>query len=168
MPVKTLKDSALALPDVNFTFCDFANQHHCNYLIRLINEYKTDPMGGADLLTTDQEAMLLDGLAAHPSCAVLFILSKKEIVGLATYFINFSTFQAKPYINVHDLIIQKENRGKGLGRKLLKEIIRIGEQRGYCKVTLEVREDNAPAQALYKSLGFSPYKPEMLFWTRSI
>jgi len=99
---------------------------------------------------------------------VLFVVYKNEIAGLATCFINFSTFNLKSYINIHDIIIYQHYRGKNLGRALLSEIISIAQQRNYIKVTLEVRDDNTNAKALYQSLGFKDTEPIMHFWTKRI
>jgi ribosomal protein S18 acetylase RimI-like enzyme len=41
------------------------------------------------------------------------------------------------------------------------------KERRCCRITLEVREDNRIAQKLYKSMGFEPTVPEMLYWRKS-
>ena len=154
--------------NITFVFCDFSNEEHCSKLTALIYQYIADPMGGGAPLTPLQQLRLVDGLANHPSCFVLFVLIDNQIVGLATCFINFSTFKAKPYINIHDLIIDIRHRGKGLGRSLLKQIESIAKERKYCKITLEVREDNFTAQYLYKELEFKDAVPKMHFWTKEL
>jgi ribosomal protein S18 acetylase RimI-like enzyme len=125
-------------------------------------------MGGGTPLDDKLSQHLIAGLKAHPASFVLFISLKNEIAGLATCFINFSTFKAKPYINIHDIIVKKEMRGYGLGKALLNKIIAIATERGYCKVTLEVREDNTNAKTLYQSLGFKDTEPLMHFWTKAL
>jgi ribosomal protein S18 acetylase RimI-like enzyme len=99
---------------------------------------------------------------------VLFVTVGDEVAGLATCFTNFSTFKVKPYINIHDIVIDEAFRRLGLGRKLLQQIGTIAAERGCCKVTLEVREDNETAKALYQSLGFEECAPKMLFWTKTL
>jgi ribosomal protein S18 acetylase RimI-like enzyme len=153
---------------VSFYFCDYTNDVHCSQLAYLINQYMTDPMGGGPPLTPFQQLRMVDGLANHPSAFVLFILVNEQITGLATCFINFSTFKAKPFINIHDVIIDKDQRGKGYGKLLLKQIEEIARERKYCKITLEVREDNYRAQNLYKELGYGHVIPPMFFWTKEI
>jgi ribosomal protein S18 acetylase RimI-like enzyme len=66
------------------------------------------------------------------------------------------------------VIVLKEFRGKGLGKALIAKLINISEERGYCKLTLEVREDNQNARQLYQSLGFRDCEPRMYFWTRKL
>jgi ribosomal protein S18 acetylase RimI-like enzyme len=153
--------------NVSYFFCDYSDAYHRSKLIALINHYIADPMGGGGApLTADEQGNLLLGLSSHPSSFVLFIGIAKEIVGMVTCFINFSTFKAKPYLNIHDIIVQEEYRGKGLGRKLLEKCIEISRNSGYCKITLEVRDDNINAQYLYKSLDFKDSEPVMHFWTK--
>ena len=89
-------------------------------------------------------------------------------VAMASCFINLSTFKVKPYTYLHDIIVYKNYRNLGIGKALLEEIIRMAEEEGHCKVTLEVREDNASAQQLYKELGFAHCKPPMWFWTKNL
>ena len=155
-------------PEIDFIFCDYTDPVHQKTLVDLINHYTADPMGGCVPLTTEQSGQLIAGLSAHHSSFVLFVKSDSTVAGLATCFINFSTFKAKPYINIHDVIVRKEYRGSGLGRALLEKIIALAHERGYCKVTLEVREDNIAAQKLYQSLGFEDTYPPMWFWTKTI
>ena len=154
--------------NITYSFCDFSNEENCSQLAALINQYIADPMGGGVPLTPLMQLKLVDGLANHPASFVLFILNEGCIVGLATCFINFSTFKAKSYINIHDLIIDNQHRGKGFGRNLLNEIESIARERKYCKITLEVREDNYTAQSLYYELGFMDLVPKMYFWTKEI
>lgn len=154
--------------NIEFTFCDYHNPQHCLKLTELLNCYIADPMGGGTPLDIEKSQQLITGLQAHPSSFVLFVSLNSEIAGLATCFINFSTFKVKPFINIHDIIIKKEMREKGLGRALLNKIIEIAADRNYCKVNLEVREDNVNAKALYQSLGFKDTEPAMHFWTKSL
>jgi ribosomal protein S18 acetylase RimI-like enzyme len=161
-------ESNLPSTDVTFTFCSFENEYHCKRLAELINHYIADPMGGGVPLTPLQQLRMVDGLANHPSSFVLFAEIDETVVGLATCFINFSTFKAKSFINIHDVIVDREYRGHGIGRKLIEKCVSIAQERSYCKVTLEVRDDNATAQALYQSLGFRDTVPAMLFWTKAL
>ncbi|HET7732767.1 MAG TPA: GNAT family N-acetyltransferase [Paludibacter sp.] len=153
---------------IEFEFCDFENPTHLTALVDLLNMYMADPMGDSPQLNKLQQLRLVDGLANHPSSFVLLQLYAGKIVGLATCFINFSTFMVKPYLNVHDFFVHYDYRGKGLANSLMQELVSISNERKYCKITLEVREDNHVAQGLYKSLGFENCKPNMLFWTKKI
>jgi len=159
---------SLDVGDITFEFCDFENPMHLTALVDLLNMYMTDPMGDVPPLNKLQQLRLVDGLANHPSSFVLLEIYDGKIVGIAICFINFSTFMVKKYINIHDFFIHPDYRGKGLANNLMQELISISTSRGYCKITLEVREDNYIAQGLYKSIGFEECKPKMFFWTKTL
>ncbi len=154
--------------NISFEYCDFENPDHLDSLAKLINMYMADPMGEVPQLTKREQLRLVDGLANHPSSLVLFELLDEEIVAVAVCFINFSTFKVKSYLNIHDFFVHPEFRNKGLANKLMQELITISKEKGYCKITLEVREDNFTAQGLYKSLGFKECEPKMYFWTNNL
>ena len=156
------------MQEISFLECDFENHSHLNALAELLNGYMTDPMGGVAPLNKLQQLRLVDGLANHPAKLIQFVLCDNEIAGFSTCFINFSTFNVKSYLNIHDFFVLPKFRGLGLGKKLMKQLIEISEDRKYCKISLEVRHDNEVAQKLYKSLGFDECEPNMLFWTKKI
>jgi ribosomal protein S18 acetylase RimI-like enzyme len=76
-------------------------------------------------------------------------------VGIATCFIGFSTFAARPLINIHDLHVTKEHQRRGVAPSLLAAVEKEARDRGCCKLTLEVQENNRPALALYERFGFA-------------
>jgi len=153
---------------IEFEFCDFENPMHLTALVDLLNMYMADPLGDSPQLNKIQQLRLVDGLASHPSSFVLLEIFEGKIVGLATCFINFSTFMVKPYLNIHDFFVHPDFRGNGLANNLMQELVSISKERKYGKITLEVREDNFVAQGLYKSLGFEDCKPKMHFWTKKL
>ena len=146
--------------------CDFDNPVHCETLADLMNAYITDRMGGGQPYTPVQRKRLIEGLKNHPSRLVLFVAADDIMVGLANCFINFATFSLKPYVNIHDVIVLQEFRGTGAGRKLMEGVIEHARKLDCSKITLEVREDNEPAQNLYKSLDFNECEPVHHFWTK--
>jgi len=156
------------MTDSTFEFCDFENPVHLKSLADLLNHYMDDPMGDHPPLTKLEQLRLVDGLANHPTAFVLFICHEGRYAGLVTCFELFSTFNVKPYLYIHDVVIHADFRGKGLGRELLEKLVAYSNERNYCKITLEVREDNLVAQQLYKSLGFDECTPAMLFWTKKL
>ncbi len=153
---------------IEFEFCDFENPEHLKALAELTNHYMTDPMGDAEPLNKLKQLRLIDGLANHPTAEVLFAITDSKAVGLATCFVNFSTFKVKPYLYIHDIVVLNEYRQNGIGKALMQKLIEVSEERNYCKITLEVREDNTLAQSLYKSKGFEECEPRMLFWTKQL
>ena len=91
-----------------------------------------------------------------------------ESLGVAICMIGFSSFRGKPLINIHDIAVRPEARGRGVGRKLLRAVEDEARKLGCGKVTLEVRSDNTLAKGLYQRVGFKPSEPETLFWTQQV
>ena len=58
--------------------------------------------------------------------------------------------------HVTNLLIDPDHRGRGLGRRLLKELIVSSIRQGARHLTLEVRVGNHAARSLYTSLGLAP------------
>jgi len=56
--------------------------------------------------------------------------------------------------NVTNVVVDSRMRGKGVGRQLMVQLLEAGKQLGIEAFTLEVREGNEQAIALYTSLGF--------------
>jgi len=56
--------------------------------------------------------------------------------------------------HISTLAVRSDRRRCGLGRRLLSHLIDAAHERGATEITLEVREANAAARALYESFGF--------------
>lgn len=88
-------------------------------------------------------------------------------VGFALFFKNFSTFLSLPGIYLEDLFVNPEYRGKGIGKKLLLELVKIAHERGYGRVEWSVLDWNKPAIQFYESLGASPNDEWTVYRIRS-
>ena len=73
--------------------------------------------------------------------------------GQALFFYNYSTFLAKPGIYLEDLFVKPEYRGKGIGKKLLTNLIQIAKEKDYGRVEWAVLDWNESAIKFYKNLG---------------
>jgi ribosomal protein S18 acetylase RimI-like enzyme len=147
---------------------DLQNPLHCWQVIKLLNDYMNDPMGNNAPMDEGLAPKVIAGLQAYSGYLGFFVLADDQFAGLANCNINFSTFQAKPLINIHDFIVAPECRNIGAGHFLLRGIINYASENGFCRVNLEVREDNLAAKSLYKRLGFSDCVPRMVFWERKL
>ena len=124
-------------------------------ILRLVDAYARDPRGGGQPLSQQVRERLLPGLAAHPTARAWLAFEGDEAVGVCVGFIGFSTFHAKPLLNIHDLAVLAGQRGRGIGHALLAAAEADALAYGCCKLTLEVLEDNHPARRLYERFGFN-------------
>ena len=132
---------------------DFARPNHQRDVAALTDAYARDPMGNGAPLAPEVLDRLIPALRAHPTTLVFLAYDGAQAVGIATCFLGFSTFHARPLVNVHDLAVLPAHRGQGLARRLLDAVERKARALGCCKLTLEVLENNAPARHLYTSAG---------------
>jgi ribosomal protein S18 acetylase RimI-like enzyme len=146
--------------------CDYADPLQRQAVVTLINAYIRDEMGGGVPLSEQEQIRLIDGLSGRPAAVVLLARTEGCYVGLLVAFENFSTFTARPMLNIHDVAVLPPYRGRGVGRSLLNAIIAEAARRGASRLTLEVRTDNAVAQNLYQSLGFESPSPGMYYWRK--
>ena len=147
---------------------DLEDAEHCAGLVHCLDDYAAGPMGRAEGLSAEVQRAIVPGLREHPERLIRLALQGREVVGVAVCFIGFSTFSAKPRLNVHDLCVLGAHRGQGVGRALLESVLAGARAAGCSGVTLEVRTDNEIAQRLYRSLGFSGGSAPMLFWERKL
>lgn len=152
---------------------DFADPADAADLVALLDAYARDPMGGGAPLDERVKAALPGRLAAVPSAFSLLARIDGKAVGLANCFFGFSTFKAMPLVNIHDVIVSRDWRGRGIARALFEAIENIARDAGACKVTLEVLSGNERAKALYASLGYGDYALDpatgtALFWQKRL
>jgi len=76
-----------------------------------------------------------------------------KVVGIAIWFLNYSTWLGKHGIYLEDLYVKPELRGQGFGLALLKELARICVERGYPRFQWWVLDWNSPAIEFYSSHG---------------
>ena len=151
----------------------YTNPIHAEAICLVLNHYAEDPMGGGEPLSADVLRQLPAELAKRPYAFSVLAFVGGEPAGLVNCFEGFSTFACRPLVNVHDVAVVSKFRGLGLSQKMLQKVEEIALQRGCCKITLEVLEGNAIAQASYAKFGFAPgmFDPahgRMLFWIKSL
>ncbi|MEA4936855.1 MAG: GNAT family N-acetyltransferase [Paludibacter sp.] len=153
---------------ITFEFCNWNNPTHTTAFLELLNHYMLDPMGDHEPLSIEKQLELIDGLKNHPTAEVLLMKKNDYYAGMTTIFTNYSTFNIKPYLYIHDVVVLDTFRGQGLGKHLIKHLTDVAKERGCCKLSLEVREDNPGAQKVYRELGFKECEPKMFYWEKKI
>jgi ribosomal protein S18 acetylase RimI-like enzyme len=146
---------------------DLANPAHQSAIVELLDIYCRNEFGDGKPLSDEARANLIPGLIEHGKSRVFLAYEGDEPAGLAICFIGFSSFKAKPLVNVHDLAVAPQFRGRGIGKALLEAVAADARALGCGKVTLEVRADNARAIDLYRRVGFQSTQPaETLFLSK--
>ncbi len=158
---------------LRITRADLNLSTHAQAFIDLLNTYAHDPMGGGDGLSDFARDNLVNQLKQRAGVIIVLAFEDDEPVGLVNCFEGFSTFQCKPILNIHDVIVAPAFRGRDISTHLLTEVEAIARQMHCCKLTLEVLEHNEVAKAAYRKAGFSGYQldpayGQALFWEKKL
>ena len=78
--------------------------------------------------------------------------SENKIVGIALYFIKYSTWKGKG-LYLDDLIVTESLRGKGIGKKLFDIIVNEAKRINAKQLHWQVLDWNTPAIEFYKKYG---------------
>lgn len=87
----------------------------------------------------------------------LVATSEERVVGFAVAWYIPPYWHQEGEIHIHNIAVAPDRRRQGIGRQLLREVVRTGTAAhgNQCMVNLEVRESNRAAQRFYKILGFA-------------
>ena len=158
---------------INIQIADFSNPAHASAVVYLLNEYAKDPMGGGEELSDFAKTNLINEMAKRSGVYAILAFVNGNPAGLANCIEGFSTFACKPLLNIHDMVVLAEYRGRGISSQLLKKAEVLATSLGCCKLTLEVLEGNKTAQAAYVANGFVGYQlvsemGQAMFWQKKI
>ena len=153
-----------ASPGYQVCRANYADPMHAAALVRLLDAYANDPMGGGEPLSEFAKINLVPSLAARPQAFSVLAFEAAvgqetgQAVGLVNCIEGFSTFACRPLVNVHDIAVLPAYRGQRIAELMLALVEDIARERGACKLTLEVLQGNAVAIRLYRRVGFANYQ----------
>ena len=158
---------------IEIIVADYSNPAHQAAIVELLDEYARDPMGGARGLSDWAKENLPAALAGTANAFSVLALADGAPAGLINCFQTLSTFKCRPLVNIHDVTVSQSLRGRGLSTAMLAKVEEIAQQRGCCKLTLEVLEGNSIARRAYARFGFRGYEldPAMgkaMFWEKPL
>ena len=118
-------------------------------LIQDLATYEKAP----DQVEASKDDLLNTIFAKEPRVFCDLVEVDGQIAGMAIWFLNYSTWQAKHGIYLEDLYIKPEFRARGYGKALLKHLAQICDKEGYGRLQWWVLDWNSPAIEFYKSFG---------------
>jgi GNAT superfamily N-acetyltransferase len=117
-------------------------------MVHDLAEFERAP-GQCHLTTAQLEAALF---AERPALFGHVATLDGEAVGMALWFLNFSTWRGVHGVHLEDLYVRPEARGKGVGRALLATLATVCAERGYDRLDWWVLHWN-PAREFYHSIN---------------
>jgi len=129
-----------------------AKSEEVGEVLQLINDLATYEKA-PEQVEASEEDLLNTIFASDPRVFCDLVEVDGQIAGMAIWFLNYSTWQAKHGIYLEDLFIKPEYRGRGYGKALLKHLAKICDEKGYGRLQWWVLDWNSPAIEFYRSLG---------------
>ena len=117
--------------------------------IRALATYEKEP----DAVETTADGLREALFGRSPSVFAHVVARRERIVGIAVWFLNYSTWTGRGGIYLEDLFVYADERGHGYGKALLRRLARLCAARGYRRLEWSVLDWNQPAIGFYRSIG---------------
>lgn len=123
-----------------------------DYLRRIGGESDNLSFGGEGLpFSVEQEAEFIRSYLGETKSILLVAKNGDEIVGNGSLDVLPRRMSHRAELGIS---VVRDHWGRGIGSKLMTELIKHGNVIGLDGISLEVRTDNSRAIALYKKFGF--------------
>lgn len=129
-----------------------AKREEVDEVLQLIQDLATYEKA-PDQVEASRDDLLNTIFAKEPRVFCDLVEVDGQIAGMAIWFLNYSTWQAKHGIYLEDLYIKPEFRARGYGKALLKHLAQICDKEGYGRLQWWVLDWNSPAIEFYRSFG---------------
>jgi GNAT superfamily N-acetyltransferase len=93
------------------------------------------------------------GFGRRPYFRTLICRRGDTPVGVAVYFMTYSTFAGRPTLYIEDIFVLPRARGHGAGKALLRALARVAVRAGCGRMEWSVLRWNTPAIGFYRRLG---------------
>lgn len=121
-------------------------------VLRLVKGLATYERAPDAVQTT--EAMLTETLfGANPQVFAFLAELDGKVVGLALWFLTYSTWTGQPSLYLEDLFVDDDARGKGIARALMTRLAQEAKARDCARMDWAVLDWNVDAMAFYETLG---------------
>lgn len=117
----------------------------------LFDQYRQFYKQPADL---DGATIFLQERMEKNESVILLALEDGEVVGFTQLFPIFSSVSMRKAWLLNDLFVQADQRGKGIGTKLLDAAKQLGRNTEAKWLLLQTGADNTTAQAVYEKNGW--------------
>lgn len=100
-----------------------------------------------------------------PNASVGALLARENevIAGYAIYFFTFSSFLGRRGLWLEDVYVRPEFRHKGIGRRLIEAVARIGAEKNCGRFEWTALNWNKPALDVYQKMGARAMDEWVLF-----
>ncbi len=132
----------------------FARPDECGVILDLVKQLADYEQLLDEVIATPE--LYREWIFEKKKAEVLFAEIGGEIVGMALFFHNFSTFLGRAGLYLEDLFVKPKHQGRGYGTAILKKLASIAVERGCGRLEWWCLDRNHPAIKFYRSLGAVP------------
>lgn len=107
----------------------------------------------------DESPEAIAARMSDPNCVETVVLVKvaDKAVGFALVRVVPSVLYSTPHAELTELYVMEEYRQRGIASELIAFAEQIAFQKGARSILVQTGDDNLPALALYKKLGYEEY-----------
>jgi GNAT superfamily N-acetyltransferase len=102
---------------------------------------------------TDKKELKKSGFGRSSKFGVLLAECEGRIAGYVSYTWGYSIWEGATYMNIDDLFVWEEYRGKKVGEALIQNAKKVCKARGVYRLKWEVEQNNLKAINVYERLG---------------
>ena len=113
---------------------------------------------------TNHDVLLESGFASNSLFGVLLAEVESEVVGYMSFTLNYSIWLGAKYMNIDDVFIESEYRGRKIGENLMTEAKKHCVELGLSRMRWEVQTDNEAAIQFYTRLGATMVQKGIFSW----
>jgi GNAT superfamily N-acetyltransferase len=117
-------------------------------LVKELAAYEKAP----DEVVLTGEQLEEDAFGNAPVCSFFVAQEGEKIVGMALYYIKYSTWKGK-CVFLEDIIVTESYRKCGIGKLLFDEVVRVAKGMKVKRLEWQVLEWNTPAIRFYEKLN---------------
>jgi GNAT superfamily N-acetyltransferase len=120
--------------------------------IRALAVYEREPDAVENTVEALEDALFGD----EPRVFAHVVERDGEIVGIAIWFVTYSTWTGRHGLWLEDLFVDPSQRAFGYGKALLASLAGVCVERGYSRFEWTVLDWNEPAIGFYRSIAAEP------------
>jgi GNAT superfamily N-acetyltransferase len=136
-----------------------AEREDCSRLLELVKELAVYERAPREVTVT-LEHFEKSGFGTRPVWWAIVAEVDGRVEGFALYYIRFSTWKGQR-MYLEDFIVTEKMRGKGLGKLLFDQLIKVAKKKQFHGIQWQVLEWNEPAINFYKKYN-ADFDPEWI------
>jgi GNAT superfamily N-acetyltransferase len=133
---------------------NIASENDFGQIKSLVIQLQND-IGGIEKTETKTIQKNLEELFYSPSSHMLVARDGKNLIGFVNFFIRKTILHESSSGLIDELIISDEYRGKGIGRRLISEVIQHCRDLGCSELEVSTMISNQKARNFYRECGFN-------------